>query len=357
MAVVNAGSLARAQYHVRRADLARDGTEIASLCQAASLHCTPEKYHWNYQANPLQPAWCGLVIEDHSQQIVGTTALFPRRLLVDGQRVRAAVAGDFAVGAGHRVLYPALLLQRAALGACHAGEFDVLFGFPNDAARPVQRRAGYRPVGQVCAGVRLLNTQTVLAQYGRRSWWTRVGAIFDSLVTLISKERRDVNAGPYDYVELPAFDQRFDRFWRDALPRHRVVVERDSAYANWRFLQCPVRKYSLLAAVRRSSGEIGGYVVWSEQGGKARIADLMACEDAFDGLLSAFIRLQRERQAYCITAVYFGDNRLVRRLCRFGFLFRRTRSELLVGANSRPGVLEPLLDANNWYLFEGDSDS
>lgn len=357
MAHMSPSRLENRQYHVRRADLGREGGQIASLCRAASLHCTEEKYRWNYQGNPLRPAWCTVVIEDASERIVGTTALFPRSLLVDGQRMHAAVAGDFAVDAGHRLLYPALLLQRSALRACHAGEFDVLYGFPNDAARPVQRRAGYRSLGPVWSGVRFLNTRGVLAHYGRTSWWTRMGGVFDYLVTLASKERRQGDAGAYDYVELPAFDSRFDRFWTQALPQHRVLVERDSAYANWRFLQCPVRKYSLLAAVHRSSGEIRGYAVWSVQGGRARIADLMACDNVFDGLLSAFIRLQREQRAHCITVMYFGENRLLRQLRRFGFLFRRTRSELLVGVNSRTEKREPLLNPHNWYLFEGDSDS
>lgn len=106
-----------------------------------------------------------------------------------------------------------------------------------------------------------------------------------------------------------------------------------------------------------NAGEFGGYTLsWSDDG-KIRVSDIMACDDVFDGLLTAFIRQQRERDAYCITILYFCDGALVSRLQRFGFLFRRTDSDVLLCANPDVPAPERLFDSKNWYLLEGDSDS
>lgn len=348
---------AESPYRVRAADIERDQSTVLRLCRTSALNGSPEKYRWNREGNPFGPTWCALAIESSSGQVVGTTALFPRRLLVDGTSLRAAAAGDFAVEPGHRTLCPAIALQKTALDACQAGVFDLLYGFPNDAARPVQLRAGYYSVGQFDAGVRLLRTRTAFARRGQELW--KWGAdTFDAILTFVSKESRAKLSTTYRYASLPQFDARFDRFWTNAMTEHRIIVERNSRYANWRFVECPMRKYLLFAAVHRITGEIGGYVVWSSsQEGKTRISDLMAYDHAFDGLLAGFIRQQRDQNAYCITIAYFGNNNLVRKLRRFGFMFRRTRSEVLLSVG--PGVPAPkrFVDPDNWYLLDGDSDS
>jgi hypothetical protein len=348
---------AESPYRVRAADIESDQGNILHLCRTSALNGSPEKYRWNREGNPFGPTWCALAIESSSEQVVGTTALFPRRLLVDGTSLRAAVAGDFAVEPKHRTLYPAMVLQKAALAACQAGVFDVLYGFPNNAARPVQFRAGYRSVGQVTAGVRLLRTRAALAKRGQ-AFWSWGADIFDSILTLMSRESRVNLSTSYRYASLPRFDARFDRFWAHALAEHRIIVERDSLYANWRFIECPIRRYSLFTAVHNTTGEIGGYVVWSSsQDGKIRISDLMADDHAFDGLLTAFIRQQRDQNADCITIAYLGNTKLVRNLRRFGFMFRRTRSEVLLCVKPGVPVPERFFDSDNWYLLDGDSDS
>jgi hypothetical protein len=343
-------------YQVRLADVVRDEPEILRLCQASALHCPPEKYQWNYAANPLRQAWCSLAIERASQSAVGTTALFPRRILVDGVPFNAAVSGDFAVDRQHRTLYPALALQKAAVTACRSGCFDILYGFPNDAARRVQVRAGYRVVGRLRAGIRPLRIRRTLERSGLKLHRLPGIGILDSLISLASKESRVCMTTNYTYSQLPAFDTRFDRFWMQNLPRHRVVVERSSSYANWRFMSCPSREYSLFAAVHSVTGEVGGYVLSWSHDGHIHISDIVAHDDAFDGLLTLFIKRQREQGAHCITIVYFGGSRLVRKIRRFGFVFRSTRSEVLLYTKPDLPVAELLSCPGNWYLFDGDSD-
>lgn len=343
-------------YMVRCGDIARDEADILRLCKASTLNCPPEKYRWKYTENPLRPTWCALAIDNASEQIVGTTALFPRRLLVDGIPIRAAVAGDFAVEKEHRTLFPALALQRAAVRACNAGEFDVLYGFPNDAASGVQLRAGFRKVAPVRVGVRLLDWHKSLQRLGR--WrWPAGRDVLASITNLVSREPPPAPASTsYKYCNLQGFDARFDRFWGQILPNHRIVVERSVSYANWRFMACPTRKYSVFAAVHDETGEIGGYIISWSHNSKTHICDVMAYDAAFQGLLTSFIKWQRELDTACILIVYIGGHSFVRKLQRFGFLFQHSSSELLLYPRRDLRDSERLFCSDSWYLFDGDSD-
>ena len=85
-------------------------------------------------------------------------------------------------------------------------------------------------------------------------------------------------------------------------------------------------------------------------------SDIMAFDEVYDSLLAALIEAERQRGSYCLTIIYLGNISLIRRLRRFGFIFRPTTSQLLVYVNSAMPELKPLFDANTWYLLDGDSD-
>lgn len=345
-------------YRIRQANLDLEASEIIRLCKAGGLQSSIQKYLWKYETYAGQRAWCNLAIDNISGRPVGTTALFPRTLLIEGNPVAAAVAGDFAVEAEHRTLYPAISLQKSALQACRDGRFEIIYGFPNDAARLVQLRAGYLSVGVVRSGIRPLHTRRFFEASGNRRWWGIFADAFDRGLEVAANKFHRQFLDDYYYRELAGADERFDRFWAEELPRYRIVLERNSRYVNWRFMQCPYRTYRLLAALHRQTQEIGGYVFWSSTpDGKVRIFDLMASDHVFEGLVTAFLRLQEAHDATCITVVYFGNDRLVRRLRRFGFFFRQTRSQVLLSVNPRLPKAQMLFDPQNWYLSEGDSDS
>lgn len=347
-----------APYTIRNANLDQDRGEIIRLCKTGGLQSSIEKYRWKYEACTGQRPWCKFAIETASGRPIGTSALFPRRLLIDGVAVSAAVAGDFAVESQHRTLLPAISLQKSALQACREGRFDMIYAFPNDMARLVQLRAGYVSVGTVRAGIRPLRTRKLFEAPGKHRWWGMFADLFDGAVRIVAKESRFTAVSDYRYLEVSVTDERFDRFWGVALPKYRIVVGRNSDYANWRFMQCPYRAYRLFAAQHRDTQEIGGYILWSATpDGKVRVSDLMAFDRVFDELLTAFIRFQQEQNAPCITLVYFGNERLVRRLRSFGFFFRQTRSQVLLTVSPRMPNPQRLFDPQNWYLFEGDSDS
>ena len=188
-----------APYAIRDANLDQDRSEIIRLCKAGGLQSSVEKYHWKFEACAGRRPWCKFAIETASGRPIGTSALFPRRLLIDGAAVSAAVAGDFAVEAEHRTLFPAMSLQKSALQACREGRFDMIYAFPNDMARLVQLRAGYVSVGAVRAGIRPLRTRRLFEASGKRRWWGVFADLFDGAMRIVAKESRCRALSDYRY--------------------------------------------------------------------------------------------------------------------------------------------------------------
>lgn len=347
----------RASYSVRSAESADDRNAILRVCHLSSLNCTPEKYVWNYTRNPVGNVWCGVALHSATQQVIGTTALFPRVLLVNGIPLRAAIAGDFAVDPKHRTLYVAMSLQRSAVHACMDDQFDLLYAFPNNSSLPIQIRAGYTAIGSFVAGVRVLHSRKLLNREHHDDWLAPAADVLDWLVARTSRQSYIRKSEEYLFRRLPVFDERFDSLWTKVLKHYVAVVERNSEYANWRFVQCPTKKYEIFAAVHRRNEEVGGYVVSWTNSGKTRISDIMALEGVFDGLLAAFIDSERDRGTSCLTIAYFGGKRFVHCLRRFGFLFRRTPAQVLACVNPRMSVAQHLLSTpESWFLLDGDSD-
>jgi len=345
----------KAAYFVRPADAYKDRDIILATCRTGGLTISDEQYRWKYEANPLGPARCWLVVEGKHDSAVGHLALFPREMLVRGYCCRAAVVGDFVVHPAHRTFWPAVLLQRAALSACRPGQFPLLYTFPNQVAHSVLLRAGYRSLGHFRAGVRLLKTQAALqdGRHGPTLPWA-AGAI-DAALRWLSKETW-YSRGDMYLEELSEFDARFNVFWAKILREFTHIIRRDASYANWRFMCAVHRHYSISALMKSPTAEVMGYIVWSCTAGKVLISDALVFDDALEQLFGEFIRMQRQRNASSIVIAYFGGPAFARKLQQFGFLFRRSATEAIVCTDSEFFPATSSSDPEGWYFIDGDAD-
>ena len=99
--------------------------------QSASVH----RYKWNYENCPFGKARCFLAKDDSSGSLVGSAALFPRKMLVKGELVYAGIAGDFAVDKKHRAYGPAIKIQREIQSRMTDFGFRFIYGIPNELSR------------------------------------------------------------------------------------------------------------------------------------------------------------------------------------------------------------------------------
>jgi GNAT superfamily N-acetyltransferase len=183
----------------------------------------------------------------------------PTRVSLHGEPHVANLCLNVATAAEWRGrgVFSALLDQVSAVSGEEGLAFT--FAFPNRASHPsFIKRASYTDVGSVPLLLRPLNPQRLVRKKTGNRALARIasvaGLIWRPLPARPPDEAPDVEITPVE-----SFDDSFTAFWERIKRRFPVMVVRDAAYLNWRFVEVPIRRYARFAA--RSHGEVRGYIV------------------------------------------------------------------------------------------------
>ena len=320
------------------------------------------KYAKYYENNPQGPPSIFLARDNESGGLVGMTALFPTTLWIAGERVPAAINGDFAVDEGHRGFGPALAVERATVAALSERGLTCAYGSPNENSELIVARAGFADAGRLTRFVKLLGARPLVDRYVRRPRLASLAsAVASPFVSILSRERLHRRSSRFSVEQPELFDDRFTSLWELARTQLGATSERNADLLNWRYEKTgPGRAtggYSIFALLE--GDEVAGYVVYRVDDGSRLVYDLLCRPDkaAVNSLLSEFIRDARRTKASAIDLGYLGPpNLLTGRLRAFGFLERTARNGLLVCVNSDAPASVDLSKRESWNFTGGDTD-
>ncbi|MBU6439335.1 MAG: GNAT family N-acetyltransferase [Betaproteobacteria bacterium] len=345
-------------YRVEPARLPEQAAAVVELWSQALGYAErrPLKLDWFYLRNPAgQPRLLLLV---HDQRVVGVTGLGGRHLGWQGRDLDAALMGDFAVDSHHRTLYPALLLQRAALeqGLARHG---LLYGFPNAKSLPVVRRAGYQVLPGMGRYARALHSEAYLPAGWPRGLRRAVGAGLDAAFSLRHAAGL-LSAGrslQEQWLEGP--DARFDELWARARASLRdcVLGRRDLAFLRWRFEPRAWHRTRFVVLADARSGRLAGYAACEIEGAAMHVRDLLVQQPSAR-LAAQLLRLAaRKAQAQGLRSLSMqcgGPPWLLAGLRAAGLRLREAGAQPMILALA-PGTPASLAQAS-WYLTGADSD-
>ncbi len=346
------------EYRVEPARLPEQAGAIVKLWSQALGYAErrPLKLDWFYMRHPSgQPR---LLLLHHAGRVVGVTGLGSRPLSWHGRELDAALMGDFAVDSHHRTLFPALMLQRAALEqglARHA----LLYGFPNAKSLPVVRRAGYQVLPGVGRYARALRSEAYLPPAWPRAARRALGLVADLALSLRHAVglRRHGRALQASWLDGP--DERFDALWARARLAlgDCVVGRRDAAFLRWRFEARAWHRTQLLALVDARTQALAGYAACEVEGGAMHVRDLLVERPSAD-LAAQLLRLAaRQAQAQGLRSLSMqcaGPPWLLAGLRTAGLRLREAGAQPMILALA-PDTPAPLAQAC-WYLTGADSD-
>ncbi|NOZ26012.1 MAG: GNAT family N-acetyltransferase [Nitrospirae bacterium] len=347
------------RYSIERADLDADKDDVLAVLMRNLKDITEERYVWSYTESPHGAARCWLAVETESDRCVGCSALFPRRIFVNGKPVYGAIAGDFAVDEAHRVYGPALRLQRTVRSVLGENGLEFIYGLPNRLSEQIFLRIGYSRIAPYSRYVKILRAEYKLGRYIPPAMLTRV---FSRVIDLGFKgfSREAVYRRPEGFsVEMPdLFDERFDLLWKKVCGQFSIIGERDSRALNWRFGKSPIHDYRVFALVD-GGGNIGGYIIYHLEDNVCYVADVLFVdsEPVKDSLFAEFILFMRRLGVGSISIRYLGGELLRRQLRRFGFfLVSEEDGNLLLYCDESSPLNGCLLSPENWYFLDGDTD-
>ena len=334
--------------------------EILNLRKENFPEWEAKKYDWYYRDNPYGPALCWVARGGTDDSVVGSTAVFPRRVSVGDNSLIGGITGDFGVSKKHRVLGPAVMLQKAGIAAYNEKSIDFLYGYPNKGAELIQKRVGYKIIGHPVRLVRMLASRKYIDGKIKSGIMSSItSSVVDVGLKVFSREnlyRRDKDLQVDD---SDSFDNRFNDLWSKASNQYPVLGERTADFLNWRFSKCPFRDYKVFILSRKSSNQILGYIVYYISGGRLYITDFLTENDdsVISIILPEFLRFNKSRKLEAISFFYFGNDKITQCFKRFGFFERLDSTCIAVYAPDDMEYSSILNERGNWYFTEADNDT
>jgi len=332
----------------------------------ASIKSHHHRFRWYYLDNPVGRG-VAFVLEyrapdDHQpSSVVGSAGVSQRRFFLRGKPVMAALLGDLNVDLDHRTMMPAIMLQRAT--RTHAEQtFAFVYGFSNRRSAPVQRRAGYRRLGDRKRYACPLRYETFVdAAIPNRVLSRAVAAALTGAARVVDLVRSAPVLATHRLEWLADVDQRFDRLWQRCHHRYPIIGYRGADFLRWRFVEKPGETFEFVTLTRRASGELEAYAVLERDPRHEMIIlrDLFGEDETrIHKLLSLLIPALRRRGHRSVSVSFLGARRLVDVLARHWFAAREDRpNPVLVGPGGQLGDdRAALMESENWYLMDVDED-
>ncbi len=345
-------------YRVKRANLELDRKRIIGFWNHYHGTDLQEKYERFYLKNPAGAARVWFLLEDGNDRIQGLNTLFSRHISVNGYKYRAAIAGDFFVAPRHRSLGPAMMLHKKATAATQRGEIDFIYGFPNEKAEGVIKRAGYQHLGNITRLVRVVDYSPYLTDRGLGEGFCRlIAPVLNRFYYLASMKSLCVIGHNVICRRIRTTDKRFDGLWEKAKGKYAAIGERSSAYLQWRYLSG--KNGSIFIATDKEDQRLYGYMACTMNDGALNIRDFFIPQQAevVSCLLRSVFQYGYGMAVRSININFLTNNALESFFRKYGFVRRNHSRKIFVYApRVRKGHRMIIGNVENWLLLSGDND-
>ncbi len=318
-------------------------------------------WHHQFMKNPhgepvIALAW------NETGDVVGAYSLLPRRFLVDCEYKTGFQEVDLMVHPDYMGKGLFKKLSDMAYGELRKLNFEFTFGFPNTVSLPIGRKKlGWEIVAPIPFYRRYFDPAFYLTKkYGMpKTLAASASRIYSGIEGLVFRSRRRHNR--YLIEGFNDFTERFDEIWENRPQMGKITGVRDAHYLAWRFSNLEDERYRFWKA--ETDDKLCGYIVgWScDETSTAGIADWFCrsgCEDCLLPLFDTAINYYREQGKYKSLQCWHM-NPLVNdaSLSKLGFMKKKTEIYLVIRPFNNKSLNETLRQADEWFLFQGDSDT
>ena len=320
---------------------------------------------WRYDGNPHGQA-VSLVTRPAGHPGVSGYACNPRRALVAGDEATLAVVGetgDVMTDPDWRKRGLFSDLDRAAMAETARQGWALAFGLPNRRSAHIFLELGWERVGTVRPWTFVVRddaaSRAARAQEGRLAGLATPWAAWAGRRARAGLRRR---AAGIRAERLTSFPEAVLEVAREVEPRFGLMVRRDPAYLEWRFLRAPSGMHRVLG-LRDGAGRFEGYVVVQVPRpgeGVGYLVDLLARSPAgvAAGLEAGLAALEAAR-ASVVRATALDGSWWRERLVEAGFRAPKPDNHLIVILHPHRAE-HPLVaaarDTARWYFTDGDRD-
>ncbi len=351
------------KYEVRLAGDA-DRQDVVRLVSEWIGHDATDRFEWLYRSNPHGVALSWVAADRTTGAIDAVTSVFPRHVLVDGQRRIGSIGGDAYVAPAARRRGLATRMHESCRSDMGLETVEFMYGVPLVHNLRALLKAGTTEVGTFHLYVRTLSASHLAERFAAKAqdrFRVRLPPVAVRPVATAAQAFTNRNLPSGDsLVARPTrlFGEAWDRWFSDHAPEIGVCCVRDSAYLNFRY--SPGSKTSLEPYIVEEGEQIRGMFTLDREGNTARVYDFFAGTDVRNmrAVIGTLVRTATEsgyERLEFETTAFAG---LTAELVRAGFIERppgeSSTFQVLAGdAVARAGSL---FAANGWYFLHGDQD-
>ena len=328
---------------------------LCSIWQESLPKLTAERVTWFYEKCVFGRA--NLWLAEVNDDIIGCCAVIPRPFCIAGHDYSAALTADFAIKKTHRILGPAVKLQRTVCNQSTEAQF--LLGFPNQKGHQILKRVGYKKLGDLARYVFLLKA----SQFHNPRILTRLFRLTRPIISAGLYCLRVWNETLYKnrsfhWHEANVSDNEIDHIWQNAKANFKFIGSRTSKYVAWRFRCSPYRNYRIAVVRSHSQPEAIGYVIHSIDEDLLYIVDFLWLPEfiSLEALLVGFISRVSRQNLRAISITLLDTPPLSRVLRKLSFVRREATGELMYFTDNKDlhnTIEQSFTDA---FVTHGDCD-
>jgi hypothetical protein len=324
-------------------------------------------FEWKYRRNPAGRALSA--VAEREGKLIGQLGAIPVRFFVDGRELVGTQEVDGCLDKKHGKFDTFFHLVRLRRKMNDENEIGFSYFFSVDISSKIAQKA-LKGSMRVCATpilVKVLGVEPLLRDRLRPKWISRLLApIVDRALRLAYPTRGPIPKG-VRMKRVERFDERFDDLWNRIKGDYPIMIVRDSAYLNWRYVDVPHRDYTVFCLENEETTEILGFIVVGEEQRAYRVGHILELvtprtgqEEVVRALVRGALQEFMKRKiplVYCLMLPHCHAFQVLRRA---GFRKREKEGMDLIFGISEPKapVIAPELAGNeeNWYVCTGDSD-
>jgi hypothetical protein len=319
---------------------------------------------WQFKKKPAGYASIVVAEDKKSHKIIGHMCNLPLRMKVNDDVCRAVTSVDTMVHPNYRGLRIYGWLRENLDKVNQQKQFG--YSWTGRNMFRINKRRGIKPVfKRIPFWIKPIKPDNIVTRYFKRDN-ILTGLALSVGKSIIKMTDRSRNYEIRTQVrEVREIDERFDTLWQQASSHHKIMMVRDRAYLDWRYIKKPDADYTIY--VSEDGDRLLGYIVLRiiQNNGLTVgwIVDILTnSKDSPAGmdLIGKAIQYYRMVDTDIIWCVMPPKAYFAPVLRKFGFLMisklRRGKERINCRTFTTKYPDSFLHNPDNWYVTRGDSD-
>jgi GNAT superfamily N-acetyltransferase len=316
-----------------------------------------DRYRWLYQGNPHGKGEVWLALDKTTEEIVACTAIFPKKLRINGEMVLGCVGGDTYVDPRWRRKGIAAALHRTTANEMKDVGIQLHYGFPLAENFQAKLKAGAIHPGYFFTASLPLSSRPLLKKAKLDAFvpeslqmvMDKAMLRFRGLLTSTSDK------SVYNARRISAFDGSFETLENEIASSFPICCVRGLPYLKWRFIENPMKQCTVLG-LEDMDGHLCGYAALEKVGRAIVVGDLFVPPkvERVNAILRMVVEFAVSQDAKSIVIMMNPEELLGKRLLSFGFrLLRESRFPMIVLTDRADSGLDEI---RNWHITAADLD-